>query len=300
MEVKKIARFTGHQGGIYKISGGTEKSKILTYGGDGRIVEWDLDGLGDGVLRAKSDYKFFSGFYDRDSGSCYAGDMNGSVYRLIFHKETDNIQAWKPHSKGVFDIVKASSKLYSAGGDGTITKWSDGPFFPEETRKVSDERMRTLLYDAERKLMLAGSSDGCIYLLDPESLKTVDRVDRAHESTVFSMVFSGHGLLVTGGRDAQLNFWSYPDLKLLHRIPAHLFTVNDLAISPCGNWLASAGRDKEVRIWDLKTYRLVKVIDRLKDGGHINSVNAVYWDRQSEFLCTAGDDRTLMLWEVTP
>nr|MBS0037212.1 hypothetical protein [Saprospiraceae bacterium] len=300
MKVEKVGELNGHKGSIYKIAKGKNKDLILTFGGDGQVVEWNLETMENGILRAKSEYKFFSGLYHRDSDACFAGDMNGSVYRLLFQQKENNISAWKTHLKGVFDLVEANDFIFSSGGDGTVTRWALDPFRPLETREVSPERMRSLLWDENRGLMLAGSTDGGIYILDPHTLRTVDLISNAHDSTVFSMkLVPDNKLLVSGGRDAFLNFWTYPDMELAHRIPAHLFTINDLALSPCGRWLASAGRDKEVRIWDLSNYQLLKVIDRLKYKGHSHSVNAVHWDLETGLLCTAGDDNALKIWRIT-
>lgn len=297
--VKKKAELRGHQGSIYKISSGSQPNSIITLGGDGNVVEWDLDNAEDGILKAKSDYKFFSGLYHMISNACYAGDMNGSVYQLYFDRDRGEVNAWKTHQKGTFAIAAIEGKLISGGGDGTLTKWNTDPFFPKVTNQISGDRIRALIWDKDRELIGAGSSDGNIYWVEPQNLRVVDVVEQAHESTVFSMVLANRELLITGGRDAFIHFWKYPSMELIHRIPAHLFTINDLAMSPCGRFVASGSRDKEVRIWQLADFQLVKVIDRIKCKGHVNSVNSIYWDSVTGLLATGGDDCILNLWEVT-
>jgi len=298
MEVKKVAELGGHRSGIYKISKGPGESSVITLGGDGQVVEWDLNNPKNGILRAKSEYKFFTGCYSPVVDACYAGDMNGSLYRLFFDPEKGEPKAWKTHEKGTFCIVDLGENLISGGGDGTLTRWKADPFFPLETRAIAEDRIRSLAWDEKRGLLYAGSSDGNIYLVEPNKLKVVDVCEDAHKSTVFSLLLADQDSLISGGRDAMIHFWKLPEMQLEHAIPAHLFTVNDLALSPCGNWFASAGRDKEVRIWNSRTGKLLRVIDRLKDQGHINSVNSVYWDGPSNMLCTAGDDRMVKLWQI--
>lgn len=299
MQLQKITGLTGHSSGIYKICGGPEPGTILSFSGDGQIVEWDLKNPENGKLRAKSEYKFFCGLYSRSTNACFAGDMNGSLYRMYFETERGETKAWKTHEKGLFALLELEHSLVSGGGDGTLTLWNKDPFFPKETRRIADDRVRSLIWDPDRKVIVAGSSDTHLYIVEPEHLRVIDQVENAHKSTVFSLLLSSEGSLISGGRDAMVHFWQYPEMVLEHAIPAHLFTVNDMALSPCGRWFATAGRDKEVRIWDLSSKKLLKVIDRLKFSGHINSVNTVYWDRETSILCSAGDDRSVMLWRVT-
>jgi WD repeat-containing protein 61 len=298
MKVEKVAEVGGHRSGIYKIAAGPDDQKVITLGGDGQVVEWDLRQPENGLLRAKSEYKFFTGCFSRTVGACFAGDMNGSLYRMFFGGNSEEVEAWKTHEKGTFSILDLNEYLLTGGGDGTLTRWTTDPFFPKETLPIAKDRIRSLIWDDSRELIVAGSSDGCIYLLEPDKLKIVDVCDNAHDNTVFSLLLLDDGTLVSGGRDAMLHFWKYPEMQLDHAIPAHLFTINDLAKSPCGTWFATASRDKEIRIWDSRSRKLVKVIDRVKLGGHINSVNSLFWDPGSSYLCSAGDDRMIKLWEI--
>lgn len=299
MQLLKIAGLSGHNSGIYKISRGPKPGTILSFAGDGQIVEWDLSNPENGILRAKSDYKFFCGLYSQTADACFAGDMNGSLYRMHFDPNSGETRAWKTHEKGLFALLELEHGLVSGGGDGTLTLWSKEPFFPKETRRIAGDRIRSLIWDPQRKVLLAGSSDTQIYIVEPEHLRVVDQIENAHKSTVFSLLLHSGGHLVSGGRDAMVHFWQYPEMVLEHAIPAHLFTINDMALSPCGRWFATAGRDKEVRIWDVESKKLLKVIDRVKFKGHINSVNTVFWDKDTSLLCSAGDDRSLMLWKIT-
>ena len=81
-------------------------------------------------------------------------------------------------------------------------------------------------------------------------------------------------------------------------IPAHMFTINDIVFSPDGKLMATAGRDKHIKIWDAEAFNLLKVIDREKFGGHINSVNKLFWSNWNNYLISCGDDKAVMVWEI--
>ena len=74
--------------------------------------------------------------------------------------------------------------------------------------------------------------------------------------------------------------------------------------TPCPNelWFASASRDKSIKIWDPRNFKLLKVIDASKKGmnAHINSVNKLLWLSYNNYLVSASDDRSIMVWEIIP
>jgi len=89
-----------------------------------------------------------------------------------------------------------------------------------------------------------------------------------------------------------------PVPRLVQEQPAHWFTINHIAWSPNGRYFATASRDKTVKIWDSATFRLCRVFDPVRNGGHISSVNRLLW--LPEALISASDDRTIKIWKLGP
>ena len=108
--------------------------------------------------------------------------------------------------------------------------------------------------------------------------------------------------ILSGSRDAHLAAWQFSSLEssLLHTIPAHNFTINSMSYHADWQLLATASRDKTIKLWDAQQLRLLKVLDPQKAEmeAHTHSVNTLLWLDYNDLLISAGDDRTIMAWQM--
>ena len=64
-----------------------------------------------------------------------------------------------------------------------------------------------------------------------------------------------------------------------------------------GNLMATASRDKHIKIWE-DDLTLLKVIDFEKFAGHKNSVNKLCWLAEEKILLSVSDDRSMIAWKI--
>ena len=67
-----------------------------------------------------------------------------------------------------------------------------------------------------------------------------------------------------------------------------------LAIHPEGQYLAAAGDDHLIRIWDLRDQKITRTLD-----GHSDWVRSAIFTSDGKFLLTAGDDGRVIAWNTT-
>ena len=122
----------------------------------------------------------------------------------------------------------------------------------------------------------------------------------AHEFSVNLVKYHPNGkYLLSGGRDAHLKIWDIKnDYELVKSIPAHNYAIYSIAFSPDNKLFATASRDKTFKLWDAENFDFLLRVNKENFDGHVNSVNAIFWSNYNNYLISAGDDRTIMLWEV--
>ena len=295
--VKEYTQLEGHKQGVYALLNLRGSSVIVSAGGDGAVVKWDLDENGvvrmnpepslAGVLFAQLPEPVFCLMEGLD-GVIWAGTQGGLVFKLVSGEAPRMI---KLGTSSVFFISRWMDGRIAVGlGSGELV-FLDDKLQLLDRKSLGKKSLRCCLGDRG----LIGGSDGLIWRLDAQG----DILKRweANSPSVFCLAEDAQGDIVSGGRDALL-MWMGEDGELKQEVKAHLFTIHALAGSDLG-WLASGSMDKTVKIWDRNSGALLKVIDREKypSRGHSHSVNALCW--VGRLLASAGDDKIIRIWEVS-
>ena len=320
MDIKKIAQLTGHQAAVFAVGEGRTPQHIISGAGDGWLVEWDLATPDVGRLLAKVERNIFSLQYLKSQNRIVVGDMDGGV-RFVNLDNPEKTLNIKHHSKGCFDIQLFNNQLFTIGGEGNITRWSVDESRSLESLQLSAKSLRALDICVEKREIAVGASDGNVYFLDLDTFELKKTIKTAHTNSVFAVRYTPDGQhLLTGGRDAFLKLWQLdsPENAPAFAVPAHLFTLNSIAFHPTKPTIfATASRDKTIKIWKTEisdskfqisnfklnevqtsNFKLLKVIDTIRSGCHIRSVNRLFWSPFEDYLVSVSDDRSLMVWGI--
>ncbi|MCI5081511.1 MAG: WD40 repeat domain-containing protein [Saprospiraceae bacterium] len=298
LKAKKIAQLSGHNAAIYALSAGNDQQHFYSGAGEGWIVEWDLQSPDLGQLAAKVETQVFSLLHLPDHQLIVAGNMNGGVHWVDL-KDSDQTRNIAHHEKGVFGIIRIADAVYTIGGQGMLSKWDIGQRRATESLYLSNQSLRSIVFSESRNEIAVGSSDNNIYLLDASDMSLKYTIQQAHDNSVFSLHYHPtQAILLSGSRDAHLKAWDLMSYQEVVSHPAHWFTINDIKFHPSGKWFATASRDKTIKIWDAEEIKLLKVLETVRDHGHVNSVNRLFWSAHNDYLISASDDRSMIIWHI--
>lgn len=301
LQVFQKARFAGHKGSIFAMTTDAQEKFLFSSGDDGIVAKWDIENPdNDAIGILKTAVPNYSLLFVEEYNYLVAGASDGrvsfievekkeivhifrkvptAVYELVYDKETDFL--WILHGTGFVSVIKMSERKEVA------------------YNRLSLAHLRCAkIY---QNSIFIGASDGNIYQLDKHTFQSI-KTWKAHENSVFSLfVLSENKILLSGGRDARLNVWDLQnECKNIENIPAHLSTLNHIALSPSGHLFATAGRDKTIKIWDSYSFELLKVIDAARNQSHTYSVNKLLWLKAKKCLISCSDDKLCLMWEIVP
>ncbi|KAF9103107.1 HIR complex subunit [Mortierella sp. AM989] len=78
------------------------------------------------------------------------------------------------------------------------------------------------------------------------------------------------------------------------RLSGHESDVTDVAWSPENTYLASAGLDSKIIIWDGRTFDRVITLDQ-----HQGFVKGLTWDPVGKYMASQSDDKSVRIWRIT-
>ena len=297
--LRRTEERTGHNAAIYALQPAPDG--FYSAAADGLLVHWHRDDVDLGHAVATVEGGKFLCLATLDDGGLVAGDLSGGVHWLYPDAPERNLHV-AAHTRGVFAVLRVGDQLFTAGGDGVLIRWNVNTRRTVESLPVSGNSLRCIANYPGSPILAIGASDGTVYTVMSDEMSVVGK-NVGNPPSTFCIAFQpgmGFPRMIFGGRDARLKGFDLAFVKMprpFAAIDAHNTTINDLAFSPNGKYLATASRDKTVKLWDAETWELLKVAEVVRDRGHVNSVNCLLW-LDNETLITAGDDRRILTWSV--
>lgn len=298
--IKKAAKLTGHGGPVYQVIQGPEPHLIFTCSGDRVVAQWDLKKLEAAPFVAKFPAIVYSLCFIKELKLLLAGTSAGAIHVIDLDQKKE-IKILQHHTGPVFDIQYSYNynSFYSAGGDGQFSVCSLDTLSLTGIKKLCEVKVRSIAPNDDTGMLAVASGDGIIRIFDMASLNMIKSF-KAHELSSNTVAWHPNGQhLVTGGRDAHIKIWDISnDYMLVRSIPAHNYAVYGITFSPDKKLFATASRDKTMKLWNAEDATFLLRVNKEKYDAHTHSVNAVFWSSFNDYLISAGDDRSIIVWSV--
>ncbi|CAM5666578.1 TIR domain-containing protein [Streptomyces aurantiogriseus] len=229
-----------------------------------------------------------------EAGSLLVTGANDGVVRLWDPATGQGRHILRGHGRriGTLSFSADGSMLAAGGNDGVVRLWHavSGRWLRELTGQ-SDRLVSAVFSPADPALLATASSDGDLYLWNAGTGEYQREMD-VETDHVWAEAFSADGhLLATANDDDTVRIWYRATGAHVTTITEHYGRVRSIAFRPDGAVLVTGCDDRKVRIWDMAARRITAVLD-----GHTDRVYAVAFAPDGTWLASASWDGQAVIW----
>ncbi len=293
----------GHTRGVARLAYSPDGTRLASASGDGTVKIWDVAaGRELRTLRKVADAVAAVAFSPDGKRLAAAGnDAKGAAGNAITVFEADTgrrVLTLKGHADPVTALAYSPDGTRLASGSGSFERLrASGEVKVWEA--ASGKELFTAAGSKGYRLRVAFSPDGKRLAADGflgppkvwDAATGREVLDLSALVPSNGVAFSPDGKYLACGAAQQVRLLDAQTGKVVRTLGPNPLGVTDLAFSPNGAVLATAGADKLVRLWDVNTGR-----ELFAFRGHRSPVFAVAFHPQGRGLASGGLDRTVQLW----
>jgi WD40 repeat protein len=243
------------------------------------------------------------------------------------------------HSGAVYALERSETAncFYSGSSDKIVAKWNLDTLAPEKFAAQLPGIIYSLCFIPEKNILLAGTSEGKIHVLDLKEKKET-KILQNHIQPVFDIKYSprnkiilsagGDGILaaVSGETltaikilklcndklraidiyedqaaiacgDGMIRIIDLKELKVKNETPAHEGSVYTVKFSPDGKHLLSGGKDAHLNKWTFEPETFNLKLET-SIPAHNFAIYSIVFSPAGKYFATASRDKTIKIWNA--
>lgn len=274
----------------------TPDGQHLVSGSDDKIVRvWDVISGGEPIYQLQGHGDLISSVAVSPDGNSFASSSWDCTIRI-----------WDTSSHSSVFKTKGSSHLYSVAffPDGKhvsaiscrrVSTWdltSDTQTFISAPHKF----MNCMALSPNGEQLLLGYSDGTVGLWDATVLNA-EASDLEANNPITAISFTPDGQLVAlcSQKDSKIRLWNTESgVDVMTPLPSHEDFIRCLAMSPCGEFVASGSWGMTIRVWNLSSGAEILTLR-----GHEDFISCLVFSPDGMQIASGSKDRTVRLWSST-
>ncbi len=241
------------------------------------------------------------------------------LFTVTEHKKTDKsaIHKWDletgkvvkkmgRQTKEIWDIAmgRRGEFLYSTGFDGKVVIWKVKNGRKKKSFKANKDRIFSVAPSPDGSLVALGCTKGVVKLYNAKKGKFIRDYPGHHKRmNVNAVTFGAAGKqFLTTGEDSTIRIRNLETHQSDRVIKGYSFDTNQISVDFKKDVLVSASKDGKIRLWNLKTGRLLKTFDGFyaqiyKEKALQPTVRSIALDGQARFLA-AGGFGSIVVWDL--
>jgi len=305
---KKLREFK-HGGSVYGLAVANDESFFASASADKTVKLWSLS------ANSNSDHEQEPLQTLLHEAKVNAVDISHDNQHIVTVASDGGIRLWnqqgemihqKMHKTPVLAVKFSHNGNYFATGgtDRTVSLW----LWDEKTIqlirqfKTHKDRIHALDFSHDDKTLISASADNtlCFWQIGkdlPNIVTKPDYVLEAHDNWVYDVRYNPNKnmrMLASASANGEVKLWS-TDGTLLHNFAGNSTRTTALSFSYDGKWLASAGGDNIVRLYDMTAGKSVKMLE-----GHTSGLKDVDFSPQNiknPIIASSGTDGSIRIWD---
>lgn len=151
-----------------------------------------------------------------------------------------------------------------------------------------------VVFSASRQRLYVALGDGTLAVLTVPDFRLEKLLRLAHKSLRTLALHEERGELAVGSSDALTRILDLDSLATKYTLGESTNSVFSVAYSPDGARLLTAGRDAQIRTWDVAAdYALTGAVP-----AHMYTINHLAFSPDGQFLASCSLDKSIKLWDA--
>lgn len=237
-----------------------ESNTLYSAGSDGRIIKWneDKNGWNSRILVERKDYQFYSIDLSHKGNLLVAAGLN-VISETQNYAEVYNLGSMGEAPKKITGFSYAIENItITPAGDGFFARDNSGRSIKYCDLKTATEvikpsvKINAIALSPDGKTMAGAGENGTLFLWNVSANYSVTEVKKS-KNPLTAVEFGPDGrTVISGDNRGVLVIHDMLSGFTVRTLSGHTSTVEQIRFNHKGNFMASASKDKTVRLWNMK------------------------------------------------